>query len=139
LASDLTAMMSEVATARSQADNLRKQVLEVRPRTNSALTATLDTFDNSLLYLMGTPPRFFGEDTGDRTSLQYLTRQLRVVDSSVDGSDAPLTAGDRAACAQVKQTFSSAMSRWTDLKTTALAQINSQLQLAGLHQLRLSD
>jgi hypothetical protein len=32
LASDLTSMMSQVATARSQADNLRKQVQEVRPK-----------------------------------------------------------------------------------------------------------
>jgi dipeptidyl aminopeptidase/acylaminoacyl peptidase len=132
-------MMSQVATARSLADNLRKQVQEVRPKTNSALTTALDAFDHSLLEVRGTPPRFFGEDTGDRTSLQYLARQLRVVDSSVDGSDAPLTAGDRAACAQVKLGFSSAMLRWTDLKTTALAQINSQLQQAGLHPLRLSN
>jgi photosystem II stability/assembly factor-like uncharacterized protein len=139
LASDLTSMMSEVATVRSQADNLRKQVQEVRPRTNSALTATLDAFDHSLLDLMGTPARFFGEDTGDRTSLQYLARQLRVVDSSVDGSDAPLTAGDRAACDRVRQIFSSTISKWNELKTAGLAQINSQLQQAGLHQLHLSD
>ena len=137
---EIAAKQAKVRRANGEVKNLRDQIHSLRAKVanNSELVSALDALDKKAEEIGGAASAggfdFSGEGapSSDFSSLRFVDDELGEVLRSVQGADAAPTEGAMQAFAGAQKIMTTALAKWTALKSKDLASMNAQLQQANL-------
>ncbi len=126
--------------AAEQLGALRKQIQEIRAKSNGAAAGAVSEMDSRLAALGGEPGRSRGRGGAPGAdTLNSLNGTLGALLQALQEADAPPTGSTAAAVADRLNALDPLMQRWDALKKQGVPAINGKLQSANLPMLQLPD
>lgn len=133
---ELAAAVTRSSDAVMQARSLREQIKKMFSSAKASLKTSLTGFDNNLSALLDGDNGPENEEKAP--ALKSTNSDLIALYKAVGSADVAPTVAQVGASKKAQADLTALLSRWKELKSTQLLELNSQLKQAGLPELRVN-
>ena len=129
--------MTETTQALLQANSIRSQIEKLNP-SNDATKNAIAEFQKKLTALAGSPRGFFAPPSPEPT-LSRINGEVSTLYQQIWQVDAEPTSSQTEALAATQPAASQVLERWSDLKNTAVPELNRVLREAQAPEVHVED
>jgi photosystem II stability/assembly factor-like uncharacterized protein len=133
----LAALMTQSTQALLQANSVRSQIEKLSQSNDATKNAVLE-FQKKLTALVGTPGGFFTPPSAEAT-LSRVNGEASTLYQQVWTVDAEPTSAQTGALDATERSSAELLKRWTDLKNTAVPELNRALRESQAPEVRIED
>jgi hypothetical protein len=133
----LTAAITQTTQALLQANSIRSQIEKLSQSNDAAKNAVTD-FQKKLTALVGAPAGFLAPPSPEAT-LSRVNGESSTVYQQIWSVDAEPTSAQMEALDATERAATDLLKRWTDLKTSAVPELNKVLRESQAPEVRIED
>ena len=133
----LASLMTETTQALLQANSIRSQIEKLNP-SNDATKNAIAEFQKKLTALAGAPGGFFAPPSPEPT-LSRINGEVSTLYQQIWQVDAEPTSSQTEALAAAQPAASQVLERWSDLKNTAVPELNRVLRETQAPEVQVED
>jgi photosystem II stability/assembly factor-like uncharacterized protein len=133
----LASMMTQTTQAVLQANSVRSQLEKLTQSSDAAKNAVAE-FQKKLAALVGTPGGFMAPPSPEPT-LSRVNGEVSTLYQQIWQADAEPTSSQMAALDSGQRTGNDVLKRWTDLKNTAVPELNRVLRESQAPEVHIED